>query len=351
MAPRSRLLGLAGAAIGVGAGIAAQRTVINKRRRNDPEREAPFGELRGERSWTLDLPDGAHIFVEETGPESNRGALFVHGSVLTTDVWHYQMSDLQGHRLVFSDLRGHGQSTPKGSADYSIKTLANDLLAVIEEAGLDEVVLIGHSVGGMIALQLCNDRPDLVGTRIKGLGLINTTYGPVTETLIGSGVIARLERVTRRPLDALGKQHERIEKVRRFVRPSDAIYWGVALAAFGENASPKQIDFTYDMLANTPVDVIFDLVRSYRDFDMADDLEKIEIPTLILGGTHDRLTLPKASYYLASHLPQADLHIFEGCGHMSMLERHDEFNRLLGQFLDEALGARSSPKRRAGSKR
>lgn len=351
MARSNRLLAFAGAAVAAGAGIAAQRTVINKRRRNDPELGATFGDLRGERSWTLDLDDGAHIFVEETGPESTRGALFVHGSVLTTDVWHYQMRDLQDHRLVFSDLRGHGRSTPKGSADYSVKTLANDLLAVIEEAGLDEVVVVGHSVGGMIALQLCNDRPDLVGTRIKGLGLINTTYGPVTETLIGSGAIARLERVTRRPLDFIGKQHERIEKVRRFVRPSDAIYWGVALAAFGENASPKQIDFTYDMLANTPVDVIFDLVRSYRAFDMADNLEKIEIPALILGGTHDRLTLPKASYYLASHLPQADLHVFEGCGHMSMLERHDEFNRLLGQFLNDTLGVETKPKKKAGSKR
>lgn len=350
MPPRSRLLAAAGTAIGVGAGIAAQRTVINKRRRRDPARREALGERRGERTRTFDLADGARIYVEEFGPESPQGAIFVHGSVLRTDVWHYQMDLETGRRMVFSDLRGHGRST-KGEASYSISTLAEDLLAVMDEVGLEEAVIVGHSVGGQVALRLCHDRPELMGSRVKGLVLVNTSYGPFTETLVASGVIARIERLTRRPLDALGKQHARIESLRRFVRPSDALFWGVALAAFGQNPSPKHIDFTYDMLAHTPVDVILDLVKSYRDFDMADSLHEIEVPALVLGGTHDRLTLPKASHYLAAHLPDADLHIFDGCGHMTMLERHEEFNKLLARFLDDTLGATARNDRRAGAKR
>jgi pimeloyl-ACP methyl ester carboxylesterase len=276
--------------------------------------------------------------------------VFVHGSVLKTDVWHYQMRDLGGHRFVFSDLRGHGQST-KGEASYSIKTLADDLLALIDELGLDACVVVGHSVGGQVAMQLCYEHPELMNTRIKGLVLVNTSHGPFTETLVASGMIARIERITRRPLDALGKQHERIEKLRKLVRPSDAVFWGVALAAFGEKASPKHIDFTYDMLANTPVDVIFDLVKSYRDFDLTDHLHELDVPALVIGGTHDRLTLPKASLHLAANLPQADLHVFEGCGHMTMLERHDEFNTILQRFIDDTLAVKAKPKRRAGSKR
>jgi pimeloyl-ACP methyl ester carboxylesterase len=350
MADRSRLVALAGAAAGLGAGLVAQRTVLNKRRRTDPERTENFGERHGIRSRTFDLADGARIFVEEVGPESPRGAVFVHGSVLTTGVWHYQMGGLGDHRLVFSDIRGHGRSQPKGKAAYSMITLARDLNAVIDEARLKEVVIVGHSVGGQIALQLCHDRPDLMGERIRGLVLVNTSYGPFTETLIASGVIARLERLTRRPFDALGKQHERIERWRKLVRPSDAVFWGVALGAFGHNASPKQIDFAYDMLANTPVEVIFDLVRTYRDFDMTEQLGDITVPALVVGGTHDRLTLPKAAHYLAEHLPKADLHIFEGCGHMTMLERHEELNGLLETFLDDTLGAAKRRRRRVGSK-
>jgi pimeloyl-ACP methyl ester carboxylesterase len=347
---RSRVIAFAGAAVAAGAGIAAQRKVINKRRRNDPEREVEFGSLRGERSRTLDLADGTHIFIEEFGPESPRGVVFVHGSVLRTDVWHYQMQSLPGHRLVFSDLRGHGQST-KGEADYSIKILGEDLLATLDELGLEEVIIVGHSVGGQVAMQMCHDNQGLLGSRVKGLVLVNTSYGPFTETLVASGMIARVERITRRPFDALGKRHETIEKIRKLVRPSDAVFWGVALAAFGEDASPRHIDFTYDMLASTPVDVIFDLVRSYRDFDLADHLDELTVPVLVIGGTHDRLTLPKASLHLAAHLPKADLHVFEGCGHMSMLERHEEFNQLLQQFVEDNLGAVSTPKRKARSKR
>lgn len=349
MAPRSRLVAAAGTAVGIGAGIAAQRKVINKRRRRDPERAEPLGERRGDRSRTFDLADGARIYVEEFGPESASGGIFVHGSVLRTDVWHYQMALDTGRRMVFSDLRGHGRST-KGDASYSIRTLADDLLSVIDEVGLEEAVVVGHSIGGQIALQMCHDRPELMGSRIKGLVLVNTSYGPFTETLVAGGVVARLERLTRRPLDALGKQHARLESLRRLVRPSDAIFWGVALAAFGHHASPKHIDFTYDMLASTPVDVILDLVKSYRDFDMAHSLGDIKVPALVVGGTHDRLTLPKASHYLAAHLPDADLHIFDGCGHMTMLERHEEFNRLLTGFLDETLERAAPRRRRAGTK-
>jgi pimeloyl-ACP methyl ester carboxylesterase len=348
MARSNRLIALAGAAVAAGAGIAAQRKVINKKRRNDPEKDVEFGALRGERQRTFDLPDGAHIFVEEFGPDVPKGVIFVHGSVLRTDVWHYQMQGLQGHRLVFSDLRGHGQST-KGEADYSIEVLGQDLLATIDELGLEEVVVVGHSVGGQIAMQMCHDNQDILGSRVKGLVLANTSYGPFTETIVASGMIARVERVTRRPFDSLGKRHETIERLRKLVRPSDAVFWGVAIAAFGENASPAHIDFTYDMLANTPVDVIFDLVKSYRDFDLEDHLDELTVPALVLGGTHDRLTLPKASYHLAARLPKADLHVFDGCGHMSMLERHEEFNKLLQQFLDDTLGAERKPKRRTRS--
>lgn len=350
MAKRKGLLALAGATAATAAAIAAQRRAINRRRRNDPEATTEFGSRRGERTRTLDLPDGARIFIEEVGPESQRGAIFIHGSVLRTDVWHYQMEGLGGHRLVFADLRGHGQSTPKGSAAYEMDTLADDLLAVMDDAGLEEAVIVGHSVGGMIGLTLCKERPDLLGDRIKGLVLVNSTYGPVTETLIGSSVIGRIERVTRRPFDALGKQHQRIEQLRRLIRPSDAVFWGVALGAFGPKASPAQIDFAYTMLSETPVEVIFDLVRSYRGFDMTDHLGEVTVPALVIGGDHDRITLPKASHYLAEHLPKSDLHVFEDTGHMSMLERHEEFNRLVTDFLNDTLGTPRKKRGRATAK-
>ena len=339
MASKKGIGALVGAAVGLGAAAVAERAALKRKRQRDPEGEEEFGTKRGVRSQRIRLSDGAQVFVEEVGPESRKGAIFIHGSALRTDMWHYQFDGLGEHRLIFCDLRGHGLSGPAGEKDYSMETLTADLCDLLEELDLEEVVIVGHSVGGMIALELCKRFPDRVGRQVKGLVLTNTTYGPVTETLIGGGTgLARFERITRRPFDALRSQHSRIEALRKVVRPSDAMFWMVALAAFGKGASAKQIDFVYDMVSETPIEVVFDLVRSYRDFDMTDHLDLVTVPCLVIGGTEDRLTTVRASEYLAEHLPKADLHVFDGVGHMSMLERHEEFNRLVEGFLDDVLG-------------
>jgi pimeloyl-ACP methyl ester carboxylesterase len=284
------------------------------------------------------LSDGADAFVEEAGPPSTRGAVFVHGSALRTDLWHYQMPGLGDHRLVFYDLRGHGVSREKGSARFSIAQLAKDLAEVIDDAGLDEVVVVGHSIGGMVALDLAATRTDLLGTRVKGLVLSNTTYRPAVETVAGGAALAHVERLLRRPFDIVGKRAPTIDKLRAVVKPSDLLFLTVAYTGFGPGAPASQVDFVYDMLSETPADVIFDLISSYRDFDVTEVLGDVTIPCLVLGGSNDRITVPAASEYLAEHLPKAELKMFDRCGHMPMLERHREFNAIVESFLDDTLG-------------
>jgi pimeloyl-ACP methyl ester carboxylesterase len=287
----------------------------------------------------LSLPDGARLFVEEAGPVRDEAAIFVHSSAMRTDIWHYQMSGVGSHRLIFYDLRGHGLSRPKGDAPFTIEQLADDLLAVIEACHVDSAVIVGHSIGGMIALQLCKARRELLGKRIKGLVLANTTYRPAAESFgIGGAAVSRLERLTRRPMDVLGSQAAPIDRLRSVLPPSDLFFLGVSLAAFGPSASASQVDLIYDMMSETATDVLFDLLKSYRHFDMRDFLTSVSIPALVIGGANDRLTLPDASVYLAEHLPQAKLELMERSGHMTMLEQHDAFNSMLKAFFDDVLG-------------
>jgi pimeloyl-ACP methyl ester carboxylesterase len=323
--------------MGLGAGIVAERSLLKRRRQNDPGGAEEYGARRGKRARVLERPDGARIFIEESGPKRSRGAVFVHGSALRTDTWYYQMPGIDSHRLVFYDLRGHGLSRSAGETEYSIATLASDLEAVIDDSGLEQVVIVGHSIGGMIALQLSVSKPELLDSRIKGLVLANTTYGPAAETLAGGAAVARLERFTRRPFDILGSQAASLERLRRVIRPSDAIFWSVSLAAFGPRASARQVDFTYDMMSETQSGVIFDLIRSYRHYDVRENLGDVRIPALVIGGSHDRITVRHASEHLAERLPNAKLVILGGCGHMSMLERHEDFNRLVGDFVNQVL--------------
>src|ERR687892_2914094 len=174
MANKRGVFALAGTAAGLAVGVAAERSLIRRRRRNDPEAGQDFGRRRGVRTRTIERSDGARIFIEEAGPMSRKGAVFMHGSALRTDVWHYQMNGIDSRRLVFFDLRGHGLSQPKGDLPFVIETHADDLHAVIQDAGLDEVVIVGHSIGGMIALRYCLSRMEDLGSSIKGLVLLNT---------------------------------------------------------------------------------------------------------------------------------------------------------------------------------
>ena len=334
-------MALAGAAAGLAAGVVAERVAVRRRRSNDPEAKEEFGSRRGDRRRKLALDDGASIYIEEKGPQSPSGVVFVHGSALRTDLWHYQMSAFPGRRLVFYDMRGHGLSQPLGEEEYSVRTLARDLEAVIDDCNLKEVVVVGHSVGGMVALELASSRTELLGSAVKGLVLVNTTYRPPMETIAGGAAVAHLERLTRRPFDALGPHSRRIDRLRKVVRPSDALFWGVSFAAFGPAASAKQVDFTYDMVAETPSDTLFGLFKAYRGFDVADRLGDVTVPVLVMAGSHDRICLSEASEHIAAQLPKAQLEILEGCGHMSMLERHERFNELLENFLVDTLGAPS----------
>jgi pimeloyl-ACP methyl ester carboxylesterase len=65
----------------------------------------------------------------------------------------------------------------------------------------------------------------------------------------------------------------------------------------------------------------------------------LAVPALVIGGTHDRLTVPRASEHIAAHMPKSELVLLEDGGHLLMLERHLELNALLKRFFDDTLGA------------
>lgn len=325
------------AAVGLGAGLAAERWLVGRSRlRPDPYSEERYGKLKADRSYRVVSFDGAVLKVDEMGPpEAKSGAVFLHGFALDSSIWHHQMLGLRGDfRYVYYDARHHGRSRGgKDSADT--KVLAKDLQVVLDRSGLERVVLVGHSMGGMTTLEFCRERPEEVGTRVLGLVLVNTTFTDAIKTVAAAEVLGPLERhfggVVRRVFDS----PRRAEVAR--LRSDDLSYWLVRLFGFGPDASVTQIEYVRKVLACFPSPELLETIQGLRRFDMEEALDAIDVPTLIIAGADDRITTVRASHKMADSIPGARLVVLDRTGHVSMLEREGEFNEWVEKFLVEVL--------------
>ena len=336
---KRRRVGLVGGAIGVvgagvAAGIALERMAVGRKRlRTDPEASEPFGRLPG-RERSVVLPDGVRLHVEEAG----RGPLtvvFVHGFALSMASFHYQRRDLADvGRLVFVDQRAHGQSDRGPDDDCTLDQLGRDLAYVLDEvAPAGPVVLVGHSMGGMSVMSLAKQRPDLFGPRIVGAVLIATSAAGVAEALVpipnriadvlSARVLPRIQRHAGRPVVAAGRR-----------AGSDLNFLFTKLWGFGDNPSPAHVELVERMTSATPLDVLLAFVPTFREHDLYEGLPALAtIPTLVFGGTRDKITPYEHSEEIARRIPGTQFVTVTGAGHMLMVERAPLVNLHLRAFL------------------
>ena len=325
MTPRKTVgLALGGAALGGAAlagGTAAVRAVRRLRSGPDPASGDDFGELPGVVHDVVPTSDGGEIHVEHRG--SGRPFLLVHGVTLSTMVWHYLMTDLvdAGYRAVAIDLRGHGRSTA-GSEGYTVARLAEDIYEVLRALHLHDVVLVGHSLGGMTGLQLLADHPDLTDdATVSGLVLVSTSASPIG----GNGVPAAFARISRILTPAAGRGHL-VASARRARLDIADLYCRLA---FGAAASPTHVELTRAMTSSMPADILVPLIVSLVAFDDRKLLPRIKVPTEIVVGQRDLLTPIWHSRYMVRHIPDAELVVLPACGHMVPFERREDLARLL----------------------
>ena len=324
-------------ASGIAAGVALERLAVGRKRlRPDPEAREAFGRLPGTPSWVT-LPDGVRLYVEETGG-GPLTVVFLHGFALSMTSFHYQRRDLGDvGRLVFVDQRAHGRSDRGDDDAMTLAQLGHDLAAVLDAVAPDgPVVLVGHSMGGMTVMSLAKERPDLVGTRVVGAVLVATSAAGVAEALVpipgriadvlSSKVLPRVQRVAGRPLVAAGRR-----------AGSDLNFVFTKLWGFGDNPSPSQVELVERMTSATPLDVLLAFVPTFRQHDLYDGLSVLAtIPTLVFGGTRDRITPYGHSEEIARRIPGTHFVSVAGAGHMLMVERAPLVNLHLRAFLRRA---------------
>ena len=331
--------GLATAAIAAAAtGIVVERRVVRARK---------AGATGADRLGTLHstplivgTDDGLKLHAEvdeHDGPGPT--LVFVHGYALNLDCWHFQREALRGrHRMVFYDQRSHGRSEHSDREHSSIDQLGDDLQAVITElVPTGDVVLVGHSMGGMSIMAFAERHPDLFDQRVTGVVLIATTAGGlrphrVVSRWIPDGIGSL---VAPRVVAALAKAPELVDSARR---PGSNIGFLVAdMFAFGGDVPPEEVEFLDEMLAGTPYSVLAEFFPTFSTLDKFDSLEAFDrVPTAIVCGTKDKLTSVGHSRKMAARLPNARLVECEGAGHMVIFESRDTVNAAIEDVVEQA---------------
>jgi non-heme chloroperoxidase len=254
--------------------------------------------------------DGAQLAVwelEGDGPDAPTVVL-PHCWGCSHEIWIPVARRLreQGHRIVLYDQRGHGAST-RGTAPLAVDTLAHDLEAVLEAIDARDVVLAGHSMGGMTIMSLATHRPEVLKERAKATVLVATAAtsvgdrSPQAAQLAGAMIASRL--VTR----AMRARNGHL-----FVR-----------SVFGDDPVRAHLDLTRELFAGCHGAVRGNFLVALATMNLLDGIATMDVPTTVMVGSRDTLTLPKKADQIASTVPGARLVTLEGRGHMLPLEDPD----------------------------
>lgn len=282
----------------------------------------------------LTRPDGSELRVELYGPPDGPPVVLTHGWGMDSDEWYYVKKDLSQCRLIVWDLPGLGLSKQPDNHDYSLENLARDLDAVIDVAGGRPVVLLGHSIGGMISLTHCKVFPQAMGTRVCGLVLVDTTYTNPVRTTSMAGLKTALEKPVFVPLLHLTIWLSPLVRVMNWLS-----YWNGSAhkssesSGFSGNETRGQLDFVARYTPRASPAVTARGMLGMLRYDATDTLRTISVPTLIITGDRDSVCKPEASERMRAEIPAAELVTFSPAKHEGLLEHHEKFSEAIQSFV------------------
>jgi 3-oxoadipate enol-lactonase len=246
------------------------------------------------------------FYQERGGSHSGSSLVLLHGYPLDHTIWDAVVPLLENQvHVITPDLRGHGRS-PAPDGVYTMRLLARDVAALLDELGLEKVVLGGHSMGGYAALAFAQAYPQ----RLQALALIAS-------------------QAAADPPDRRQGRYETAAQVARqgMVVVADAM-------APRLTTIPSQIEpLRRLILANPPQGAIGVLKGMAERPDLTDFLSELDLPVLILTGDQDAFVPLKRSQTLAARLRHGRLVVVPGAGHLPMLESPRLVAEALSPFL------------------
>ncbi|GAA2619824.1 alpha/beta hydrolase [Streptomyces axinellae] len=283
--------------------------------------------------------DGVRLPVEVHGRDGDPAVVLAHGWTCSTLFWAPVIRELTagGHRVIVYDQRGHGRSPAAALPQaYSTAMLADDLCAVLDaalEPG-ERAVIGGHSMGGM-TLMAAAGRPEL---REHGAALLLCSTGARHLTGEARVLPFRSERVRATAHRLLLGSRAPLGPVTPLTRRA------LAYGTLGSAPPPGAVEATARIVHACPAGVRAAWGGVLAGLDLSAKVPRLDAPTAVVSGTHDRLTpLPQARR-LAALLPHCTgLHELAGRGHMTPLEEPETLAEVLAALAANHLTATAAP--------
>ncbi|MFC9359502.1 alpha/beta fold hydrolase [Rhodococcus sp. NPDC057014] len=239
--------------------------------------------------------------------------LFLHGSgtgVTAAANWWLNLPTISGHgRCIAIDSIGYGQTVVAEGTEYGIKEWVRHAIRVLDSLGIEKTWIVGNSLGGWLAFQFAIDFPE----RLLGIVSMGTGGATLTGALAGHANPTLTEEGIRKTLELFVVDKSLV---------TDELVALRYQAALNDTAS--------DRLADVVAARDRDRHALPLDFDV---LAELTIPVLLIHGTQDVVIPISRTWDLLNVIPHADTHIFSQCGHWSQVERADDFNAVITQYL------------------
>lgn len=292
---------------GVGAAAAVGAAVwLDRRDAGEPwDPAAPRFPEGDELRVTAD--DGVELAVTVAGPTDGTTVVLSHCWTGSRAIWGPVAERLieDGCRVVLYDQRGHGDST-YGTGSPTMAVLGRDLRAVIDAIRAGDVLLVGHSMGGMSVQSYAAEEPVHFKEHVRGVVLVSTAARTIGRQL-PAAVIDRL----------LGDRY-----------PTWAgrgvVGRSIVRGALGAARQRAHVDLTLDGWARTSGWARAGFLVAMAGMDLSSALRDTSIPTMILVGQRDTLTPVRLARQLAAGIADSELVVLPRAGHMLPLERPDE---------------------------
>ena len=243
--------------------------------------------------------------------QGDTALLCLHGVSSSAEVWRPLLPVLaaQGHRVLAWDMPGYGNSQPLALLDFPL--LADALAQLLDAAGLARAVIVGHSLGGMIAMEFAARHPQ----RVTALVLACTT----ASSGVGQGA-ARAAFLAQR----LGVLEQGGSMA--------ALAGRVLPAMLGPQPPAGLLGRMRRLMAAIPPAAYRAAVEALPDFDRRAALPAFDFPVLCIAGEQDRIATPPTMRRIAERIEGARFEVMGKVGHLAPFEDEPSFAALIGEF-------------------